>query len=156
VELLTELHAETQLSDGSGSGNAVGWTMRSLEEAGRILEKNGGRSNCGSWIGFSLRHKVAVAIVTNCGGPSVDRRGRELLKLSIVASFLNKPGTNDGYAKVFPFTEVRFESEQVIVTYDGQTYQWLEIDEIKFEDIGRDSCRQFRTTEMRDKRGDLR
>jgi len=37
--------------------------------------------------------------------------------------------------KVSPFTEVRFEDSQVIVTYRKQTYQWLELDGIKVEDI---------------------
>ena len=42
---------------------------------------------------------------------------------------------NDNAHNTSPFTEVRFEGEQIIVTYDGKAYRWLEIDEIKVEDI---------------------
>ncbi len=45
--------------------------------------------------------------------------------------------------KLSPFTDVRFEDEQVIVAYDGQTYQWLELNGIKVEDIVTSSKKQF-------------
>jgi hypothetical protein len=141
-EVLEQLHTETRLSGGSDLGTALGWRVRSLEEVGPILEKNGGRSNCSAWIGFSLEHKVAVAVVTNCGGPSVDPIGRKLLTQSIPMSRRKSP-TDNGSPKVAPFTDVRFEGEQVIVTYDGKAYQWLEIDEIKVEDIVSSSKRRF-------------
>ena len=38
-------------------------------------------------------------------------------------------------AKVSPFTEVQFEAQKIIVTYEGQNYEWLELDGIKVEDI---------------------
>lgn len=46
--------------------------------------------------------------------------------------------------KVLPFTDVQFEGEQVFVTYDGQDYQWLELDGLKIEDIVVSAKRQFR------------
>ncbi len=45
--------------------------------------------------------------------------------------------------KLSPFTAVRFEDEQVIVAYDGQTYQWVELNGIKVEDIVTSSKKQF-------------
>ena len=39
--------------------------------------------------------------------------------------------------KVSPFTEMRFEEDQIVVTYQHQECQWLEIDGIKVEDITR-------------------
>ena len=46
--------------------------------------------------------------------------------------------------KLSPFTDVQFEGGQVIVTYDGQTCQWLELDALKVEDIVTSSKKQFR------------
>jgi len=37
--------------------------------------------------------------------------------------------------KVSPFTEVTFIDQQIIVTYEKESYQWLELDGIKVEDI---------------------
>ena len=50
---------------------------------------------------------------------------------------------NNAPPKLSPFTAVRFEDEQVIVAYDGQTYQWLELNGIKVEDIVASSKKQF-------------
>jgi CubicO group peptidase (beta-lactamase class C family) len=81
-EMLAQLHTPTKLSNGSMARTALGWTIRSNATAGRILEKNGGRNNCGAWIGFAPQHRVGVAVVTNCGGPDVDSIGRWLLERS--------------------------------------------------------------------------
>ena len=134
AEVLQQLHSETQLSDGTGSRSTLGWRVRPLEEVGPILEKNGGRSNCNAWIGYSSEHKVAVGIVTNCGGPNVEPIGRKLLMQSIPLAE-RESSTNNEYAKVSPFTDVQFEGEQVTVCFEGSAYQWLEIDSIKVQDI---------------------
>ena len=141
-EVLDQLHTETRLSDESGSGGTLGWRVRWLEEVGPILEKNGGRSNCSAWIGYSPDHKVAVAVVTNCGGPYVDPIGRKLLAQSIPKSERQSSPRQD-YVKASPFTDVRFSGERVIVTYAGQAYQWLEVDEVKVEEIVAWSRRRF-------------
>ncbi|MEM9589670.1 MAG: serine hydrolase domain-containing protein, partial [Planctomycetota bacterium] len=125
--VLDQLHTETPLSDGSGSGGALGWRVRWLEKVGPILEKNGGRSNCSAWIGFSPQHNVAVAIVTNSGGPNVDPIGRKLLTQSIPVLEERLPVDSD-VVKASPFTDVRFEEEQVVVVFNGQAYRWLEVD----------------------------
>lgn len=141
-ETLQQLHTETRLTGGSDSGTALGWRVRLLEEVGPILEKNGQRSNCSAWIGFSPEHQVAVAVVTNCGGPSVDPIGRKLLSQSIPVSRRKTPVDN-APPKVSPFTDVRFEGEQVIVTYDAAAYQWLQIDEVKVDDIVRSAKKRY-------------
>ena len=82
-EMHSQLHTETRLRDGSSSTTALGWSVESESAIGRILVKNGGRKNCSVWIGFSEKHGVGVAIVTNSGGPNVDGLGRLLLELSI-------------------------------------------------------------------------
>jgi CubicO group peptidase (beta-lactamase class C family) len=82
-EMLRQLQTPTKLSNGSMSHHTPGWSIRSNDTAGRILEKNGGRNNCSAWIGFAPEHGVGVAVVSNCGGPSVDPIGRWLLERSL-------------------------------------------------------------------------
>ena len=52
-EMLAQLHTPTKLSAGSMSRHTLGWSVRSNEFVGRILEKNGGRNKCSAWIGFA-------------------------------------------------------------------------------------------------------
>jgi CubicO group peptidase (beta-lactamase class C family) len=82
-EMLAQLHTASKLSNGSMAHTALGWSIRSSETAGRILQKNGGRNNCSAWIGFAPEHGVGVAVVSNCGGPDVDPIGHWLLERSI-------------------------------------------------------------------------
>ena len=81
--MLEQLHTPAKLANGSNSGHALGWTVRTNQNIGRYLEKNGGRNNCSAWIGFSADYRIGVAIITNCGDPSVDPIGRWLLERSI-------------------------------------------------------------------------
>ena len=82
-EMLVQLQTESKLSGGSKARTTLGWSVRLSETVGRILEKNGGRNNCSAWIGFSPDYRVGVAVLTNCGEPSVDPIGRWLLERSI-------------------------------------------------------------------------
>lgn len=112
-EMLTQLHAESHLSDGSKARTALGWSVSSSDYVGRILHKNGGRNNCSAWIGFAPEYGVGVAVVTNCGGPDVDSIGRWLLERSVPGA--HQPVTKHGYAKVAPYTGVRWENDRPIV-----------------------------------------
>lgn len=59
-----------------------------------------------------------------------------LLVLTTAGAFLSEfVGVSDRAPKVSPFTEVQFEEQQIVVTYQKRKYQWLEIDGIKVEDI---------------------
>ncbi len=133
-EMLDQLHTETKLSDGSASGKALGWSVRSRESVGRILKKNGGRSNCSAWIGFAPDHGVGVAVVTNCGGPDVDPIGYRLLERSVPLS-RKKLVTMDGYAKVAPYTGVRWENDQPIVRVGDKWSPLVSIDGIPIDRI---------------------
>lgn len=133
-EILETLHTEAKLSDKSPSGRALGWAVRSIDGVGPILKKNGGRNNCSAWIGFSPKHGVGVAIVTNCGGPDVDPIGYKLLEQSIPLS-QKKPVTSAGYAKVAPFTGVRWEDDQPIVCVAGNWGKLVSIDNIPISRI---------------------
>lgn len=112
-EMLTQLHTESVMADGSTARTALGWSVSSSYYVGRILQKNGGRSNCSAWIGFAPEYGVGVAVVTNCGGPDVDSIGRWLLERSVPGA--HQPVTKHGYAKVAPYTGVRWENDRPIV-----------------------------------------
>lgn len=45
--------------------------------------------------------------------------------------------------KLSPFTDIRFENDGVIVTYDSEEYSWLAIDGIEVEDVINAAKRQF-------------
>ncbi len=131
--MLKQLHTETTLSDGSKATTALGWSVRSRESVGRILKKNGGRNNCSDWIGFAPEHGVGVAVVTNCGDPAVDDIGYWLLERSIPGG--HRPVTKYGYAKVAPYTGVRWEDDRPIVRVRDVWSPLVSIDGIPIQRI---------------------
>ncbi|MEZ6138713.1 MAG: serine hydrolase domain-containing protein [Pirellulaceae bacterium] len=142
AEMLQELHTETKLADGIPSGTALGWSISSTEGADRVLEKNGGRSNCSAWIGFCPAHNVGVAVVTNSGGPSVDPLGRKLLDQSIPLAE-KKLVSEYGYAKVAPYTGVRWEGDQPIVRINEQWSPLVSIDGITIDRLMKFANEEF-------------
>jgi CubicO group peptidase (beta-lactamase class C family) len=112
-EMLAQLHIETRLVDGSEINRALGWSIDTSSPTGRILSKNGGRGNCSAWIGFAPAHRVGVAVIANMGEPDVDPIGRWLLERSVPGG--HRPVTKHGYAKVAPYTGVRWENDRPIV-----------------------------------------
>ncbi len=138
-EMLEQLHAEATLSNGVSTNTALGWYVRSKFGAGRILEKNGGRSNCSAWIGFAPEHRVGVAVVTNCGGPDVDEIGYWLLKRSVPHPLVTK----DGYAKVAPYTGVRWENDRPIVQVQDRWSPLVSIDGIPIDRIMEFANKEF-------------
>lgn len=150
-DMLKQLHTETTLANGLSSGTALGWTMNWSHYVGRFLEKNGGRNNCSAWIGFSPEYGVGVAVVTNCGGPDVDSIGRWLLERS-VPGFRKKPATKYGYAKVAPWTGVRWENDRPIVRVQNRWSRLISVDGISIERIMEDATERFSTQERARKR----
>lgn len=133
-EMLKQLHTESILSDGSTARRALGWSVRSSDSIGRILQKNGGRSNCSAWIGFAPEHGVGVAVATNCGGPDVDAIGYWLLERSVPGAHVS-PVTKYGYAKVAPYTGVRWKNDRPIVRVQDRWSPLVSIDGIPIERI---------------------
>ena len=127
-EMLEELHTRTRLSDNSMTGTALGWSIKYSHFIGRFMAKNGGRSNCSAWIGFSQEYRTGVVVVTNCGGPDVDQIGRWLLERSVPGSY--KPVTKYGKAWVSPYTGVLWEDDQPIVRVQDRWAPLVSIDEI--------------------------
>ena len=132
-EMLKLLQTRTRLADGSVTGTALGWSLGIDMYIGNFLHKNGGRSNCSAWIGFSPKHKVGVAVLTNCGGPEVDQIGRWLLVRSVPDAC--KPVTKLGHSSVAPFSAVRWEQGRPVVRVDDQWWPLLSIDDISVDRI---------------------
>jgi CubicO group peptidase (beta-lactamase class C family) len=132
-KMLDELHTRTHLSNGSLADTALGWSFKFNEYFGPYPEKNGGRSNCSAWIGFAPDHGVGVVVVTNCGGPSVDPIGRSLLERSVPNAY--KPVRKDGFARVAPFTGVRWENDRPIVCVNDVWSPLVSIDGLSIDRI---------------------
>ncbi|MCC9603711.1 beta-lactamase family protein [Stieleria sp. JC731] len=124
IESLEQMHSPVKLSDGSYATTGLGWSIRSRDSIGAVIKKNGGRNNCKAWIGFSPEHRVGVAVLTNCGDPSVDPIGYWLLERSVAgvdAKLLRRePVVDHQYAKVAAFTGLRWENGWTIVEVDGK------------------------------------
>ncbi|XZE36098.1 serine hydrolase domain-containing protein [Pirellulaceae bacterium SH501] len=142
-EMLSQLHTESKLSDGSKARTALGWSVDSSDYVGRILEKNGGRSNCSAWIGFAPEHEVGVAVVTNCGGPAVDSIGRWLLERSVPSA--HQPVTKHGYAKVAPYTGVLWENDRPIVQVRNGWHPLASINGLPIDQIMEFAHKEFGT-----------
>lgn len=132
-EMLEQLHTAATMPDGSMAETALGWGVRERGSVGRILKKNGGRNNCSAWIGFAPDHKVGVAVVTNCGGPSVDAIGYWLLERSVPGG--HQPVTRYGYAKVAPYTGVRWDNDRPIVRVADRWSPLVSIDGLPIDRI---------------------
>jgi hypothetical protein len=132
-EMLEQLQTRTSLSNEIEIGTTLGWSSTFNPFIGRFLTKNGGRSNCSAWIGFSPEHKVGVAVVTNCGGPDVDSIGEWLLERSIPGAY--QPVAKYGYAKVAPYTGVRWENDRPIVRVRDEWRPLVSIDGIPIDRI---------------------
>jgi hypothetical protein len=131
--MLKNLHTRTSLSGGSLADTALGWSFKYNDYLGPYLEKNGGRSNCSAWIGFAPDHGVGVVVVTNCGGPDVDPIGRSLLERSAPGGY--KPVTKNGYAKVAPYTGVRWENDRPVVCVNDVWLPLVSINGISIDRI---------------------
>jgi CubicO group peptidase (beta-lactamase class C family) len=141
LEMLNELHTRTNLSDGTLAGTGLGWSFKFNDRLGPYPEKNGGRSNCSAWIGFAPDSGVGVVVVTNCGGPDVDLIGRSLLERSAPAAY--KPVTKEGFAKVAPYTGVRWENGRPIVCVQGEWSPLVSIDGIAIDRIMKFANEEF-------------
>jgi CubicO group peptidase (beta-lactamase class C family) len=142
-DMLEQLHSETRLADGSEIRRALGWVIDTGTPTGRILSKNGGRSNCSAWIGFAPEHGVGVAVIANAGEPDVDPIGRWLLERAVPGG--SRPSTRHGYAKVAPYTGVRWANDRPIVRVQGRWSSLVSIDGLPIDRIMKHARNTFGT-----------
>lgn len=138
-EMLEQLHTPAKLSNGSNASTALGWTFNFV--SGRTIEKNGGRNNCSAWIGFSRDHGIGIAVLTNCGEPGVEPIGRWLLERSVPGG--RRPVMPHGYAKVAPYTGVRWKDNRPTVQVQGRWVNLVSIDGIPIDRIMDFAEREF-------------
>jgi len=142
IELAWEQHHE---ADASGPAMGLGWHIWS---DGQTRWHNGGTGGFRSALFINRESRCAVVVLCNTGSiDEVDLLAMQLIKKAAGLEVKLEPSKRDKWdkapPKLSPFTQVRFENEQVIVAYDGQPYQWLELDGIKVEDLVDSSKKQF-------------
>ena len=138
IELAWKQHSE---ADASGPATGLGWMIAG---DGQTRWHNGetGGSHASLFINREL--KCAVIVLCNTATDDVDQLAMRLMRKAAGLDTKAEPGeSNNAPPKLSPFTAVRFEDEQVIVDFDGQTYQWLELNGIKVADIVASSIKQF-------------
>lgn len=132
-EMLAWIFTPARLSDGSMASHSLGWSIDLSRPVGLVLHKNGGRNNCGAWIGFAPNHGVGVAVAANCGEPDVDQIGYWLLERAIPGG--HRPATQYGYAKATPYSGVRWEDDRPIVCVHNRWSALVSIDGVTVEHI---------------------
>jgi serine-type D-Ala-D-Ala carboxypeptidase/endopeptidase len=132
IELAWQQHTE---ADESGPATGLGWMIAG---DGETRWHNGGTGGFSSSVFINRRINSAVIVLCNTQVTGkVDELGVQLIQKAAGLE------SNSAPPKLSPFTAVRFEDEKVIVAYDGQTYQWLELNGLKVEDIAASSKKQF-------------
>jgi len=142
IELAWKQHRD---ADASGSAMGLGWLIAG---DGQTRWHNGQTGGFHSALFINRESKCAVVVLCNTAVTNeVDQLAMQLIKKAAgqeVKPGPSKRGKREGkHLKLSPFTSVRFEDEQVIVAYEDQTYQWLELDGIKVKDIVTSSKKQF-------------
>ena len=140
-QMLEQLHTGTALAGGETIHRALGWSIKTNISAGKILSKNGGRGNCSAWIGFAPEHKLGVAVISNVGDPDVDPIGTWLLERSVEGGC--KLSSAFGYAKVAPYSGVRWDDDRPVVRIEGRWFPLVSIDNVPVEAIVEFSRREF-------------
>jgi hypothetical protein len=139
IDLAWKQHSE---ADASGPAMGLGWVIAG---DGQTRWHNGQTGGSTSALFINRKLKCAVVVLCNTAvEKEVDQLAMQLmLKAAGLETKSERGERNNAPPKLSPFTAVRFEDEQVIVAYDGQTYQWLELNGIKVEDIVTSSKKQF-------------
>jgi serine-type D-Ala-D-Ala carboxypeptidase/endopeptidase len=154
------LFAKAQLNPPSGTvGQAIDLALKQQTEADAsgpamglawMISRDGetrwhnGRTG-GSTSALFINRRLGCAVIVLCN-TSVPHEIDELaMKLMLKAGGLDAKFDQGERKppKLSPFTAVQFEDEKVTVTYNGQAYEWLELDGINVEDIIASSKKHF-------------
>ncbi len=139
IELAWKQHAEP---GESGQAMGLGWIFAG---DGQTRWHTGGTGGFSSALFINRQLKCAVIILCNTSvHDEVDSLAIQLMqKAAGLETTAESAERSHAPPRLSPFTAVRFDDEQVIITYDGQSYQWLELNGIKIEDIVASSKTQF-------------
>jgi CubicO group peptidase (beta-lactamase class C family) len=92
-----------------------------------ILWHNGGTGGYTSYLGFTEDRQFGVVVLSNTSN-SVDDLGEGILEALARSSGGHKPVTKHGYAKVAPFSGVRWENDRPIVRVQDRWSPLVSID----------------------------
>ena len=142
IELAWKQHRD---ADASGPAMGLGWV---IYPDGQTRWHNGGTGGFQSALYINREFNCAVVVLCNTNvNNEVDLLAMELIRkaagLETKAQPVVRGKREDAPPKLSPFTAVRFKDKQVIVAYEGKTYQWLELNGIKVEGIITSSKKQF-------------
>ena len=118
--------------------------IRSFERdlSQNILWHNGGTGGYRSYLGFTEDRRFGVVVLSNTS-LSVDGLGEGLLKTLVRENSDLKPVTKDGYAKVAPYTGVRWENDRPIVRVQDRWSPLVSIDGIPIDRIMEFAQKEF-------------
>lgn len=109
-----------------------------------IIWHNGGTGGFRSYIGFTEDHQFGIFVLSNTA-VSVDALAEQILKAVVqtYAPASRKTETEYGYAKVAPFTGIRWENDRPIVEVHNRWAPLVSIDGIAIEQIMDFAQQQF-------------
>jgi hypothetical protein len=112
-----------------------------------VIWHNGGTGGFKTYLGFTEGRQVGVFVLSN-SAIGVDRLGEEILQALVLeyAPESRKLVTKNRYAKVAPFTGVRWENDRPVVEVQGRWSPLVSIDGIPV-----DQLMQFARQEFGDK-----
>ena len=145
-ELLAEALMRPTLNEGESSDYGFGWVI-SGRSRGRFWHN-------GRWLGaatFIMRDdqsKTCLVVLDNSLNLRMDTNAATLQDqvLGLGQSSPEEVDATDSSKippRLSPFTDIQFEKDLVMVTYDGQLYEWLELNGIKVDDIVASAKMQF-------------
>ncbi len=132
-------------ADASGPAMGLGWMIAG---DGQTRWHNG--QTGGSHSALFINRELECAVVVLCNTALISEVDQLAMQMVLKAAGQDvdpdsgeRGKNNSSPPKLSPFTDVQFDEKQVTVTYDGQTYHWLEVNGIKVEDIVDSSKKQF-------------
>ena len=126
-------------------GRAMGmnWIRSTEDSTGQtVLWHNGGTGGYRSYLGFTEDGQFGVVVLSNTSN-SVDGLGQEVIEALVRSSGDSKPVTKDGYAKVVPFSGVRWENDRPIVLVEERWAPVVSIDGLPIERIMEFAQKEF-------------
>ncbi len=128
-----------------GKAMGMNW-IRSYEDniSQNIIWHNGGTGGFRTYLGFTEDHQFGVFALSNTA-VDVDELAEGILNTLVreYAPESRKPVTEHGYAKVAPYTGVRWQNERPIVQVNGRWFLLASIDDIPIDRIVEFAQRRF-------------
>jgi hypothetical protein len=131
--------------ESADSAMGMGW-IRSFEGelSQEVIWHNGGTGGFRAYLGFTEDRRFGVFVLSNTA-ISVDDMARGILEALVreYAPDSRKPVTEHGYAKVAPYTGVRWEKDRPIVQVRGRWYPLVSIDGVPIDRVMDFARREF-------------